>query len=103
MYSEIHTIHSLGTFVPIDPRKATRSELKKAIQSSLFFKEKYLSTREFEKLKARLVAGGHMQDRSVYTKSDTSSPTVAMQAAFSVATIAAHEHRIVVTADIGSA
>ena len=103
MYQEIQSIHSNGTFVPIDVKKAPRNKLKKAIRSSLFFKEKYLSTGEFDKLKARLVAGGHMQDKSVYTKSDTSSPTVSMQAAFAVAAIAAHENRHVVTVDIGSA
>ena len=87
MYQEIQSIHSNGTFVPIDVKTAPRNKLKKAIKSSLFFKEKYLSTGEFDKLKARLVARGHLQDKSVYAKSDTSSPTVSMQAGFSVAAI----------------
>jgi hypothetical protein len=36
------------------------------IRSHMFIKEKFLSTGEFEKLKARLVAGGNTRDRSTY-------------------------------------
>jgi len=67
----------------------------------MFFKEKYLSTGEFEKLKARLVAGGHMQDRSLYE--DLSSPTVSTTSMFIVAAIAARERCEVSTMDIGGA
>jgi len=69
----------------------------------LFFKEKYLPNGDFDKLKARLVAGGHLQDRSVYSESQTSSPTVATEVVMMVATIAAKEQRFVMTADITSA
>jgi histone deacetylase 1/2 len=57
----------------------------------------------FDKLKARLVAGGNRQDRSVYSESDTSSPTVATEAVMMIAAIAARERRHVVTIDIGGA
>ena len=64
-------------------------------------KEKYLSTGEFDKLKARLVAGGHMQDRSVYTQDDTEAPTASLQSVYMVASLqSAHEGRAVMTADI---
>jgi hypothetical protein len=46
------------------------------IRCHMFLKEKYLSTGVFDKLKARLVAGGNMQDRSNYGKSDFTAPTV---------------------------
>ena len=44
------------------------------IRSQMFLKEKYLPTGAFEKLKARLVAGGNQQDKDLYD--DISSPTV---------------------------
>ena len=49
------------------------------------------------------MAGGHQQDRSVYSESDTSSPTVATEAVMMVAAIAARDRRHVVTIDIGGA
>jgi hypothetical protein len=44
-------------WTPIDGRKLTAEERRSIILSSMFLKEKYLATGEFEKLKARLVAG----------------------------------------------
>jgi hypothetical protein len=41
----------------------------------MFLKDKYLATSIFERLKARPVAGGDQQDKSVYE--NLSSPTVA--------------------------
>jgi hypothetical protein len=67
----------------------------------MFFKEKFSPTGEFEKLKARLVAGGDQQDKSLYD--DISSPTVATTAVFMIAAIAAKEQRSVVTVDITGA
>ena len=52
-------------------------------------------------MKARLVAGGHMQDKSLYE--DISSPTVSTAATFITAAIAAQEGRDVATLDIGGA
>jgi hypothetical protein len=75
----------------------------KSIRSMLFFKEKFLPDGTFDKLKARLVAGGHQQDRSVYTQDQTSSPTVATEVVMMVAAIAAKERRHILTCDIGSA
>ena len=88
-------------FTPQDPRKLTKAQLRKVIMSSMFLKEKFLSSGDFEKLKARLVAGGHQQDRESY--GDISSPTVATSAAFMIASIAALERRHVVTVDIAGA
>jgi hypothetical protein len=74
---------------------------RKIIDSFAFFKDKYNSQGDFEKLKSRIVAGGHMQDKSIYE--DLTSPTVASTAAFIVAAIAAHEGREVATVDITGA
>jgi len=71
--------------------------------SRLFPKEKYKANGDFEKLQARLVAGGHQQDRTVYDRKDTSSPTIATSSVMIIAAIAAEEQREVVTMDIGGA
>jgi Reverse transcriptase (RNA-dependent DNA polymerase) len=57
----------------------------------MFFKEKYLASGEFEKLKARLVAGGNQQDKDLYD--DLSAPTVSTSSVFTILSIAAHEAR----------
>jgi hypothetical protein len=66
------------------------------IRSKMFVKEKKDGT-----IKARLVAGGHMQDKSIYE--DLSSPTVATHNVFMIAAIAASENRKVTTVDIEGA
>ena len=65
----------------------------------MFLKEKFLSTGMFDKLKARLVAGGNMQDKALYE--DISSPTVSTTSVFIIAVIAAKERRSVISLDIG--
>ena len=52
---------------------------------------------------ARLVAGGHKKDRSVYSDSETSSSTVSTTSLFLIAAIAAKESRKVVTIDFSGA
>ena len=92
-----------AVFLPEDPKSLSPAELRKVIVSSLFFKEKFSPSGEFLKLKARLVAGGHMQDRSLYEESDISSPTVALSSVFLVLGVAARERRKVWTTDVGTA
>jgi hypothetical protein len=76
---------------PVYMHQLTSDEKKRIIRSSLFLKEKYDASGKFEKIKARLVAGGHMQDRSIYP--DLSAPTAAISSVFAVAAIAALENR----------
>ena len=85
----------------VDIKKLTTKQLRKIIRSSMFIKEKYRADGTFEKLKARLVAGGHMQDRSDY--GDVSSPVVSTLSVNILAALAAKEKRHVYTIDIGSA
>ena len=75
----------------------------KIIPSKLFLKEKYNPEGAFEKLKARLVAGGHKQNRDLYTEEEISSPTMATQSVFMITAIAAEEEREVATGDIPGA
>jgi hypothetical protein len=90
-------------FIGIKWDSLSASQKTATIRSSLFLKEKYTSTGEFDKLKAKLVAGGNIQDRSIYGSAETSSPTVSLSSLYMVAAIASRERRIVTTKDIGSA
>jgi hypothetical protein len=103
MRKEIGTILRKGVTIPINPKTLSYHQRKRVIRSSMFLKEKFKSTGEFDLLKARFVAGGNMQDRSVYTEGETSSPTVAITSAYMVMAIAAHEGRKVMTMDVGGA
>lgn len=99
--AEIKQLLDRKVFHGIQPSNMTQEQRKNIITSSLFFRDKYNPDGSFEKYKARLVAGGHRQDRSLYD--DLSSPTVATQALLMVASIAATENRHVATLDISGA
>ena len=79
----------------------TAKERMSIIRSSMFLKDKYLASGSFDRFKARLVAGGNMQDKSLYE--NLSSPTAATTSVLTVAAIAAAEGRKVVVIDIGGA
>jgi Reverse transcriptase (RNA-dependent DNA polymerase) len=98
---ELSQMITKGVWTPIDGRKLTAEERSRIIRSSMFLKEKYLTSGEFEKLKARLVAGGDQQDKDMYD--DLSAPTVSTSSVFTILTIAAHEGRKAAVVDIGGA
>ena len=75
----------------------------KPIRSFMFLKLKYDAAGQFEKIKARIVAGGHMQDRNIYEDSELSASTVDSTSLFMVAAIAAKEHRKCYAVDVGGA
>lgn len=79
-----------------------KEERKRIIPCKLFVKEKYSASGDFEKVKSRLVAGGHRQDARLY-KDKTCSPTVATPSVFMLATIAQAESRAIATVDIPGA
>ena len=79
----------------------SNEEKKRIIPSKMFLKEKFMADGTFDKLKARLVAGGHMQSRDIYD--DGSSPTVGTSSVFMCACIAAHEGRSVSVIDFPGA
>lgn len=93
---EISQLHEKGVWKPLKYQDLTSEEKKKIIKSILFLKRKRDGT-----LKARLVADGRMQDRS--TIPDISSPTVATESLFIIASINAKEKREVVTLDVEGA
>ena len=65
-------------------------------------KEKTTPKGTVDKVKARVVAGGNQQDKSIYTLDETSSPTVSTVGEATVA-IAANEGRHVITMDVETA
>ena len=97
---ELSQMLSKGVWEPVFAQDLTEEERKSIIVSRLFLKEKYKANGEFEK--ARLVAGGHQQDRTVYDRQET-SPTIATSSVMIIAAIAAVEKREVVTMNIGGA
>mmetsp|Transcript_16943 Transcript_16943/g.24540 ORF Transcript_16943/g.24540 Transcript_16943/m.24540 type:complete len:377 (-) Transcript_16943:2251-3381(-) len=77
--------------------------LKSRLPSKTFVKIKFDAAGLFEKIKARLVGGGHKQKRYLYSESETSSPTISLVGLYIVALIAADEGRTVITADVAGA
>jgi hypothetical protein len=78
---------------------------KGIIRSQMNVTQKYAPSsdgngRVKDKLKARLVGGGDCQDRSLYTRADTSSPTASTTAILIIAQLAAAEGRHVISLDI---
>ena len=76
------------------------TQLKKVIKSLVFIKEK-VDAKALVKMKARLVAGGNGQDKSVYE--NISSPTVSMEAVMCIIAIAALQRRKIATVDVTGA
>ena len=58
-------------------------------------------TREFEKIKAGLVAGGEQQNNNLCD--DLSAPTVSTGSVFTLLSLATHERRKAAVVDIGGA
>jgi hypothetical protein len=101
MTQELRQILDKRVWNPVAHSSLSEKERNAIIRSSMFLKEKFLSCGDFEKLKARLVAGGNQQDRTLYE--DLSAPTVSTSSVFAVAAIAAAENRAVMVVDIGGA
>ena len=98
---ELMSILDFDVWEGVDVSTLSEQELKRIITSSLFLREKYTADGVFDKLKSRLVAGGHLMDHRVYDKG--ASPTVATMSILMVASIAAVEKRAVASLDIPSA
>lgn len=98
---ELSQMMSKRVWEPIHVSSLSGTDRSRIIRSQMFLKEKFLPTGEFEKLKARLVAGGDQQDKNLYE--DLSSPTVSTSAVLTVLGIAAHEKRSITVVDITGA
>ncbi|KAA8494428.1 Copia protein [Porphyridium purpureum] len=83
-------------------RKLTDDEKRSLLPAHMILDEKRNpQTNEVVKIKARLVAGGHRQERELFP--DSASPTVSTEALRSLAALAAHERRKVATVDFPGA
>ena len=61
-------------------------QISRIITSSMSLKEKFTAEGSFEKLKSRLVAGGHLKDRDIYDNG--SSPILFTSSLFKLLAIA---------------
>jgi hypothetical protein len=91
---EVKQLHDKGVWTPV--KYDSINDKAKIIRSLIFLKRKRDGT-----LKARLVADGRMQDRD--SGQDVSSPTVATESLFLLASVFAAESRKVITVDIEGA
>ena len=98
---ELRQMLRLAVFKPLDASTLNVEQRRKAIYCSMFLKHKYSPDGEFVKCKARLVAGGNLQDKTLY--GNMSSPTATPQAILVTAGIAARDDMFVATIDIGGA
>ena len=95
--SELRQMIDKRVWVPVMGGKLSAMQRVATIRSSMFLKQKNNPDGSFLKLKARLVAGGDQEDKSLYE--DLSSPTVSTSAVFTLLAIAAHEKRRVAVVD----
>ena len=102
MVKEMLQMHELGVFQPILWTSLTPAQRVEVIPCKLFLKEKIFPDGTFDKWKARLVAGGHRMDRTIYA-GKTSSPTVETTAVFIEVALAASEARAIATVDFPGA
>ena len=99
--SELSQMITKRVWTPVHVAALSATDRNGIIRSSMFIKEKFTANGSFEKLKARLVAGGNMQDKTLYD--DLSAPTVSTCAVFTLLSIAAAEQRHIAAIDIGGA
>jgi hypothetical protein len=97
---ELQQMLDLDVFEFLDPKSLSKEIIKNRINCKLFLKLKYKPDGTFDKIKARIVAGGHKQDRSKYSVEETSSPTISLTGLYIVITIAGKEERFVITSDV---
>jgi Reverse transcriptase (RNA-dependent DNA polymerase) len=94
MIKELGQMVNKKVWTPIDGKNLTAEERRRIIRSSMFPKEKYLASGEFEKLKARLEGT---------SKTDMYLSALSTSSVFTILTIAAHEGRKAAVVDIGGA
>ena len=103
IHSEIRGLLDKQVFSGVLKSSLSETQRKKIIRMSCFVRDKRNSDGSLQKIKARLVAGGHMQDKTVYTMDQTSSPTVATSSVFSIISTGLSEGRKFLKFDISMA
>ena len=103
---EFAQLEEKKVYHPVRPEylhQLSKTQQKKILRGSMLIKDKFAPNGKFIKTKGRFVTGGHRQDRTLYSKEETSSPTASHTAVMIVIALAALEGRKVMTADIGGA
>ena len=100
LLTEFASLLSKFIFHPIAEKSLSDAELKAVIRSSCFVKEKIKPDGIVDKIKARVVAGGNQQDKSINTLDEKSSAIVSTAAVFVTVAIAAYEGRHVISMDV---
>lgn len=98
---ELEQILNKKVWTYINWGELSKTQTKKVIRSLMFLKEKVDAAGQFVKMKARLVAGGDGQDKTIYD--NISSPTVCLESVMSILAIAAILQRKIATVDITGA
>ena len=98
---ELQQMLDKRVWTPVMADRLSRSERLNTITSLMFLKTKNSPDGKFDKYKARLVASGNQQNKTLYE--DLSSPTASTSGVFTVIAIAAHENRLSAVVDIGGA
>lgn len=101
MREELSQLLSQEVWEPVKKADLSPAQIKKIIPSSMFLKAKHKPDGTFDKLKSRLVAGGHRQDTTMYD--NVSSPCVNLTSVFTLLSIAAFERRHLAAVDIKGA
>jgi hypothetical protein len=96
MNKELQNMLNLKVWKPV--YSSTVPNKKDIIRSRMFLRKKRNGT-----IKSRLVAGGHMQDKNLYTTSNTSSPTVSIDTLLMLLAIYGSNKSKIVTIDIVAA
>jgi hypothetical protein len=97
LFNEFSQLHDLGVFLGQDEKLLSKAQKRGALRTISMIKEKRCG-----KVKGRTVADGSQQ-RDLYTKEETSSPTVSTDALMLTLLIDAMEGRDVATADVAGA
>jgi hypothetical protein len=97
LYQEYLQLHNQGAFDGQHAGELTKSQKRAALQAISLIKEKRCG-----KINGWIVADGTPQ-RALYTKDETSSPTVSTDALMMSVMLDACEHRDVATADVAGA
>jgi hypothetical protein len=97
LYNEFLQLHDLEVFQGLHASKLTKEQKNAALRAISVIKEKRCG-----KIKGRTVADGRPQ-KGLYTKEETTSPTVSTDALMMSILIEAWEQRDVATADVAGA
>eukprot|EP01033_Poteriospumella_lacustris_P011601 gene11601-8269_t len=84
-------------------KHARQSKHCRILPCSMFIKEKLTPDGTFERLKARLVAGGHRTDKDLYSHDEKAADTVKNESLMTVLSVASYQSRNIETMDFPTA